>query len=695
MSLGGPGSRWRLAGSGKGVSDVVSVRPSGSLVGRVRELVAITSAMKAVGTGVQRVVHVVGEPGIGKTALAEHAAALARGQGWTVAWGRAWDPQGAPYWLWQQVLSAIVRSRTVVSRCHPGTLSWLIDLVPELGELAPPVPAASPEHARAALHRAAVHLLATAASDRPVMVILDDLHAADSASLTLANLVCRSLPNSPVLVITTQRLVPLQADAVALSLLREVNGQGLVVPVGALDRAAVTELASTRMERECGSDEAMWLWDASGGNPFLVDQLVRATSTEGSSAASEAPVVRAAMDHVVAGRLALLGTAARRVVSVAAVAGDEIDEGVLATVSALPPDSFGDAVDEAVRAAILWRREAVDPLCGWVHDLLREAAAAELPADLRRNLHQNLAVALEVLPARPDRLAQIAEHRRAALPLGDPRVMVDATVAAAASATAVFAHEAAIAQCAGGLSAIARYGNTTIEARRWRARLLCVLGRAEGDAGDPARARRTLIEAQSVAAEVGDGVLAAQAAVLIPQLATFLESDRELESKLATAVEALGDADEALRARLLARWSVVSKDDKDRRIRADQAVVVARNLGDGRVLADVLTGRLFVTWAPDTTRERLETADQIIDLATRMGDTRRLLDGRMWRLIALLEFGRAAEAEAELTRYEHLAELAANRNSCSSRGHGSPRSPPCTAGLTTPNGWPARRMTSR
>jgi hypothetical protein len=76
-------------------------------------------------------------------------------------------------------------------------------------------------------------------------------------------------------------------------------------------------------------------------------------------------------------------------------------------------------------------------------------------------------------------------------------------------------------------------------------------------------------------------------------------------------------------------------------------------------LADVLSGRLFAVWAPDTTRERLDTADQIIDLATRSGDTRRVLDGRLWRLIALLEFGRVAEAEVELTRYERAAEEAA------------------------------------
>ena len=79
-------------------------------------------------------------------------------------------------------------------------------------------------------------------------------------------------------------------------------------------------------------------------------------------------------------------------------------------------------------------------------------------------------------------------------------------------------------------------------------------------------------------------------------------------------------------------------------------------LGDDGLLAEVLSGRLYVLWAPDTAEERLATSAQIIELAVRTGDVRRELDGRMWRFIALLEFGRMAEAEVELGRYERLAE---------------------------------------
>jgi tetratricopeptide (TPR) repeat protein len=193
-------------------------------------------------------------------------------------------------------------------------------------------------------------------------------------------------------------------------------------------------------------------------------------------------------------------------------------------------------------------------------------------------------------------------------------------------------------------------------AQRWQARLLCALGEAQLQAGDPGRARQTLVEAQALASGAGDPVLAATAAARIPRLTRFLVPDRELESLLTGALEGLGGAAPALRAQLLARRAVIAEDAQDRRAHSDQAVQAARQLGDDGLLAEVLSARLYVLWAPDTAQERLATSTQIIELAVRTEDVRRELDGRMWRLIALLEFGRVAEAEAELGRYERLAE---------------------------------------
>ena len=85
-----------------------------TLVGRARELEAIATAMTTARRRTARVVQLVGEAGIGKTALAEQAAALVAGQGWTVVWGRAWGVEAAPpYWIWQQVLGSLARTTGV------------------------------------------------------------------------------------------------------------------------------------------------------------------------------------------------------------------------------------------------------------------------------------------------------------------------------------------------------------------------------------------------------------------------------------------------------------------------------------------------------------------------------------------------------------------------------------------------------
>jgi hypothetical protein len=640
------------------VPGVAPQAPPDVLVGRARELTAIATAMTAARRGTARTVHLVGEPGIGKTTLAEHAAALASEQGWVVAWGRAWDAGvAAPYWLWEQVLGSLARIPSVSGQVHPASAAWLVDLVPELagvGEV-PPAPVLDPDRARLALERAVMHVLGAAAAHRPLLVVLDDVHDADAASLALATLVCRSLPDSRLLVLTTQRPVGAASQATTMGLLGRLNRQGVLVPVGTLDQVAVAAQAAALAGTWPAAEEVAWLHRASGGNPFFVDQLVRWSAPRERGGLPDELPVSAAVREVVRERLDGLGGDACQVVMVAAVAGDEVDQQVLAAVAGLPPGRFADAVGEAVAAGILWRRLCEYPSCGFVHTLLREAARTQVDAEVRRALHVEIAGALEALPARPGLLAEVAHHYRAALPDGDPQVMVDRTVAAGEAALRVFAHETAIAQCTAGLTALGSYGSGGL-VRRWRARLLGVLGEARRYASDLVGSRQTLAEAKELATSAGDPVLAADVAIRMPRLTQFMVPDRELESMLTGALEGLGDAAPSLRARLLARQAVVAEDGEDRQARSDQAVEAARRLGDAGLLAEVLSARLYVQWAPETATERLATSTEIIELGVRTGDVRRELDGRMWRLIALLEFGRVAEAEAELDRYERTAE---------------------------------------
>jgi len=609
------------------------------LVGRTAELAEIAAVMVVVERGSCRAVHLVGQAGIGKTAVADAAGGIASARGWTVAWGRATDGATVPYWPWRQVLAALARGDRRLRLTGP---------LADLAATAARHPARSrrdrhPSRARAALHAAVVEMLAKAAAQGPVLVILDDLHWADAASVQLATLVSRSLPNDPVLLLTARR--PADADADVGPFL-ELDGQGVIVPVEPLGRGAIAELAAEVTGAPVAVDDVERLRAVSGGNPFVLRELLSATAGRFGRHGKSVVGVRG----LTARRLSELDVDTTRVVFVAALTGGDAEEQLLAAASSLSPDRFAAARDRAAQAGLLRRTDARS--WGFAHDLVRESVVACVPADVLRTLHLDIAVALETISPGRRFASAIANHRRAALPAGDPQDMVDATLCAAEESARVFASEVTVAECMAGLAAIGPYGAT---AASWRARLLATLGRAQAEAGRIEAARSTLREAFDLARSLGDVGVAAQCALDMPKATTFALPDREVETLLTTA---LGEAgrDGLARARLLARRAVIAVQDPDRTSQSADAVQLARDAADASVLADVLASHLFVIWSPSTAPERLVIAAEIAAISRRVGDLRSELDGRLARMIALLELGRVAEAEAELAEYERRAE---------------------------------------
>ncbi|HEY5149805.1 MAG TPA: ATP-binding protein, partial [Mycobacterium sp.] len=125
---------------------------------------AIRTVMVVVERGSCRAVHLVGQAGIGKTAVADAAGGIASARGWTVAWGRATDGATVPYWPWRQVLAALARGDRRLRLTGP---------LADLAATAARHPARSrrdrhPSRARAALHAAVVEMLAKAAAQGPV-----------------------------------------------------------------------------------------------------------------------------------------------------------------------------------------------------------------------------------------------------------------------------------------------------------------------------------------------------------------------------------------------------------------------------------------------------------------------------------------------------------------------------------------------
>jgi DNA-binding SARP family transcriptional activator len=188
----------------------VAAEPARSaFVGREPELAELVGGLDEAFAGAGRLFLLVGEPGIGKSRLAEEVIAHARARGARVLVGRCWEAGGAPaYWPWVQSLRTYVReSDTAALRSQLGAGAGdLAQIVPELRQHFPDPPeplSLDPEGARFRLFDATAEFLRNASASRPILLLLDDLHAADEPSLLLLRFLSRELGSTRMLVLGT------------------------------------------------------------------------------------------------------------------------------------------------------------------------------------------------------------------------------------------------------------------------------------------------------------------------------------------------------------------------------------------------------------------------------------------------------------------------------------------------------------
>src|SRR6266516_2600557 len=186
-------------------------RTAGVFVGRERELGELEAGLDDALSGRGRLFLIGGEPGIGKSRLADELAGRARLRGARVLWGRCWEAGGAPaYWPWIQAIRSYVRDQgpeTLISQFGSGAadIAWMIpeiqDLLPELGAPA----ALDSEGARFRLFDSTTTFLRNVGRAQPLLLVLDDLHAADAPSLLLLRFVASELDDAHILIVGLYR----------------------------------------------------------------------------------------------------------------------------------------------------------------------------------------------------------------------------------------------------------------------------------------------------------------------------------------------------------------------------------------------------------------------------------------------------------------------------------------------------------
>ena len=624
---------------------------------RLRELAAQAESGEA------GIVLVSGEGGIGKTRI---VAELARRMpGFEVLYGRCDEEELFPFGPWIDML------RPRLARLPEAELAELVRGAPELARLLPEIherlpdlaglpPVGEPETRRRQMFSAVVTVLRRLASQGPVLLIVDDLHWADRSSLLLARHVAKEPLLGAVLAVATFRDSELQPGHPLLELLAELERDNELprLRLGGMDEHEVAQLIGG----DVASATVSAIHAETGGNPFFVKQLARHLEELDGAPVDGAGVPQGVRD-VIAARIGRLSEHAGRVLGAGALIGRDFDLDLLELVAGLPEDDLLDVLDEAVRGALLVEVPSTPGRYSFAHALLRTTLESELSATRRARMHLRIGEAIEELHCdRPDAwLAELARHFAASGPRAAGRAVAYAE-RAAAQASARLAYDEAVRL----LDAATQLRRDDAHVDRAElARLENALAAAQADAGQWEAARASFERAAASARAAGDATAFARAALghAGGTWEQYGVQDDENVALLEEALLLLPAEDSAMRAQVLARIAIHRSflarfPEHEVRAIADEAVAMARRVGEAQPLAAALTGALHARWRPGRAADRLGLAAELIELTETHQQITCAADAHVWRAGALLELSRLDEADAHLARHAELADAA-------------------------------------
>ena len=641
--------------------------PRGAFVGREPELAELVAGLEDAFAGRGRLFLLAGEPGIGKSRLAEELIAHARARGARVLVGRCWEAGGAPaYWPWVQSLRAYVReSDTAELRSQLGAGAVdLAQIVPELRQHFPDLPeppSLESEGARFRLFDATAEFLRNASDSRPILLVLDDLHAADTPSLLLLQFLARELGSSRMLLLGAYRdvdpvpgrpLAEMLAEVAREPVTRRLSLRGLTEQ----DVAEYVDLAAS----EIASQELVAaLHGETEGNPLFVGETVRLLALEGlrrESTGARIAIPQSVRD-VIARRLGHLSAECNRVLILASVLGREFALDTLARVAGVSEDELLDVLDEAMAARVVSDVPGGPGRLRFAHVLIRDTLYEGLTTARRVRLHRLAVEALEVLYGEEPGpyLAELSYHSVAGSEFDKG---LSYAQRAGDRALALLAYEEAARLYETALEALDLAGPSD---DRTRCELLLSLGEAELRAGDSLAAKRAFLQAANVARDLGLSRELARAAAGYGGRIMYARGggDDRLVPLLEEGLAALGEEDVELRTRLLARLAGALRDEpsRDRRDRlSSEAVELARRSGNLAALAYALDGRAAAVLAPDTVAECLALGSELREVGERIGDSERVAHGHITRHIVHVMLGHVSEAEADHDAVSRIAD---------------------------------------
>lgn len=647
-------------------------------VGRDAERLLLRRLLQAGGAGQGMLAMVAGEPGVGKSRLAEEVAAEARQSGFQVLTGRCYDMQGTPPYIpFVEAFEAVVRA------LDPGALRDILGddaaevakLVPKLRLVLSDVPAPlelPPEQERRYLLNSLCDVVGRLAAGAPLLLVLEDLHWADESTLVLLEHLAGRLADMALVVLATYRDVELRPGDPLATTLEALVRRRLVhlLSLAPLGQPEVAAMLESLTGQQPPPQVVTAVHAETEGNPFLVEEVFSHLVEEGKllgpdgrflpSVQIDELGVPGNVRLVIERRLQRLSEPCRRALAVAAVVGRQFPVELVAAVTELSDDVVLNALEEAEQSRlVLSVVHKGDTGFAFAHELIRQTLLARLSAPRKSLLHARVAHAIEMLHPNGvgEHAAALAHHLVAAGSLGDAgktlRYLVlagERALEAAAFEEAARHLETAVGRLAGG-------------DRVLRADLLTKVGAARRSSGRADEALAAWYEALAIYEELGQADAVGRVCCEIGwQLGLTVRLD-EAVAVARRGLGALGDRRSAERARLLASaatsLSLTGCHGEDRQL-LEEALELACQLGDGRLLGEVLTAESIVHF----TRMQFPAS---ADAAMRAAELHRS-DGALWELTqalgmvphALVYAGRVSEVPDVLDELDPMAERLGN-----------------------------------
>ncbi len=578
---------------------------------------------------------VTGDPGIGKSRLCAELASTATAEGTTVLVGRCSQDEGAPpLYPWASVLR-------------------------ELGHDLPSDGTGEADDDSTSRFRAWESIARTvldAAASEHLLVILDDLHWADTSTLRVLRLLAETAEVGRLMVVATWRPEPPPTGQLAELAEMLARRHALRLELAGLTAAEAGEIVTSVAASTPTSREADALRARTDGNPFFLVEYARLAREGGDlTALLEEEHPPAAVQDVLTRRLATLPEETLAAVRMACVAGRYFDVPTLAAALDQDEDSVLDHLEDALEAGLV-REFGVDRF-RFAHALVRDTAYAALTRSRRARMHARLA---EVLAGRTGRESEVARHWFSAGEQYAPQAW-RAAVEAGRSARRVYAYDESVGLLIDALGALEQDPGATDEDLFT---VLLELARSHLLTDNLIDLRTTVRRALSVTERLG-GDMDREVAVLsllstkaLWQSGVYGETDEIVSGALRHLLERLPPGDSARRCRVMLGLSneiYYTTSALEREALCDEALAMARRLGDDRLLLDALLALPLGVWSPRTADRRFELLAEAAELAQALGDDASWATALALRASAASESGRVTEMFPLIEQARELA----------------------------------------